>query len=713
MHTYYRGSVITLSILFLFSVFGSNSLFISVAVAATRPDLGVASSFAVLAGSGITSTNPPQVIMGDVGSDPTISNGLTGVEVTGINYTAADAVVIAAKVDAALAYQQALLQPQSGTDIPSELSGQTLLPGVYHSADGTFEIAGAGVLTLDGGGDSNAVFIIKADTTLTTGGASSIVLINDAQAHNIFWVVGTSATLDNTNFFGTIMAEASITDSGNSTIVGKLLADAENNGTGAVTLNNTNITNSVLPTTLTLNNIVVNDAGGDAVESDWTLTATGPTSFSGPGAAGATDVVSDTDFLPGEYTLTQSIGSPGYLSSSWSCITNGGAPVVGALVTLDIGDTVVCTIIQQDIAPQLIVNKIVINDNGRTKVVSDFDLFVDGMSIVSGVVTTTNVGLHTVSEGNDTQYTAVIGGDCASNGTITLALGDVKTCTITNDDIVRTSGGGSYYPPVPPIIDVLKVPSPLVLPNGPGLVLYTYTLRNIGTVPVTQVTMVGDTCSPIILVSGDTNLDARLDVNEVWVHTCSTTLTETHTNIVTAMGWANGISATDIASATVIVGMPVVPPLINVTKVPSPLTLLSGGGMVTYTNKVTNPGTEPLTTVRLSDDKCSPVRYISGDTNGDARLDRSEIWTYTCTSDITQTTVNTVTASGMANGLTATDFAIVTMIVPAPNTVVAPKLPDTGSGVPYNSLPWRIVVSTGIVMLVGSLHLVRKKYIVR
>src|SRR3989339_64444 len=166
------------------------------------------------------------------------------------------------------------------------------------------------------------------------------------------------------------MAEASITDSGNSTIMGRLLADAENNGTGAVTLNNTEIT---VPTSLTLDKIVVNDDGGTAVESDWTLTATGPTSISGPGAAGSTDVVSGGTFVAGAYTLSESAGPAGYTASSWSCIKNGGAPVVGSSITLEAGDTATCTITNNDnvvvpLTATLHVIKTVINDNGGTAV---------------------------------------------------------------------------------------------------------------------------------------------------------------------------------------------------------------------------------------------------------------------------------------------------------------------------------------------------------
>jgi uncharacterized repeat protein (TIGR01451 family)/LPXTG-motif cell wall-anchored protein len=221
--------------------------------------------------------------------------------------------------------------------------------------------------------------------------------------------------------------------------------------------------------------------------------------------------------------------------------------------------------------------------------------------------------------------------------------------------------------------------------------MYTYTLHNIGTVPVSNITMVGDTCSPINLISGDTNGDGKLDMDEAWVHTCSTTLQETHTNTVVATGWANGISATDIASATVVVGLPVVPPLIHITKVPNPLALRAGGGMVTYTKKVTNLGTVALNNVRVTDDKCSPVSYISGDTNSDSKLDPTETWTYTCRDNLNQTTTNTATATGEANGLIARDFAIATVVV----ATVVPKLPNTG-----------VVHTGGVFMLFGILMLV-------
>lgn len=335
--------------------------------------------------------------------------------------------------------------------------------------------------------------------------------------------------------------------------------------------------------------------------------------------------------------------------------------------------------------------KMVINDNGGTKTVADFPLSVNGTLVVSSTTYSYPAsGVYTVTETTDPNYTRTFSGDCDINGSINLNTNENKFCIVTNDDI----GAPVVVPPVPPIIAVVKVPSPLALPTGPGAVTYTYTLRNIGTVPVTNITMVGDTCSPIVLISGDTNGDSKLDVSETWVHTCSTTLTETHTNTVVATGWANGLSATDIASATVVVGAPTVPPLIHVTKVPNPLTLLAGGGIVTYTKRVTNPGTVALSNVRLTDDKCDSVKYVSGDTNGDSKLDTTETWIYTCQANLTKTTINTVTASGDANGLTARDFAIATVTV----ATAVPSLPNTGIGPNEKSIPWDIIIA-GILIL--------------
>src|SRR5687768_18492382 len=91
-----------------------------------------------------------------------------------------------------------------------------------------------------------------------------------------------------------------------------------------------------------------------------------------------------------------------------------------------------CTITNTFNAPKLTVTKVVVNTGGGTKGVGDFPLFVDTTSVTSGVQVTSTTGLHTVSETVDPAYTAVISGDCAADGSITLAANDLKSCTITN-----------------------------------------------------------------------------------------------------------------------------------------------------------------------------------------------------------------------------------------------------------------------------------------
>jgi len=470
------------------------------ALAATAPNLGTANSFAVLAGSGITSTNPPQVIVGDAGSNPTVSNGLTGAEVTGTNYTAANAAVIAAKVDLASAYADASTQPQSGADIATDLAAQNLAPGVYHAASGTFTISGAGTLTLNGGGDPNAVFIFKADTTLITGVASSVVLTNGAQARNVFWTVGTSATLLNTTFAGTIMAKASITDSGNSTINGRLLADADNDGTGAVTLN---ATTDTVPTTLTLKKVVVNNNGGTAINTAWTLSTVAPSPTIISGATGNVNVTNAT-VAPGAYTLSESGGPAGYTASTYSCVKNGGGAVVSNSITLATGDNAVCTITNNDIAPQLHLRNLITNDNGGTATAANFTLTANGTGAndISGTSPVdSGAGLladtFALSETNPGGYTAsawVCVGGTQAGSNITVALGESATCTITNDDIT-------------PSITLDKV---VVNDNGGTAVESDWTLTASGPTPISGPGAVGATD----VVSGPTFLAGTYTLSE-------------------------------------------------------------------------------------------------------------------------------------------------------------------------------------------------------
>ncbi len=208
------------------------------------------------------------------------------------------------------------------------------------------------------------------------------------------------------------------------------------------------LTNDDVAPSLTLVKQMLNDHGGSANVTDWTLSATGPTSINGAGGA-----VSGATFSAGSYDLSESTGPSGYTASSWVC--QGGSQT-GAQITLTVGQSATCTIVNDDIQPRLTVVKTVINNNGGAKTVSDFPLFVGATSVTSGTQTGFTAGVYTVSETPDAGYTpSVWGGDCAANGSVTLAVGDVKTCSITNDDkpgtlivqkVVINDAGGTATP---------------------------------------------------------------------------------------------------------------------------------------------------------------------------------------------------------------------------------------------------------------------------
>lgn len=185
------------------------------------PTLGTADSYAILAGSAITNTGS-SVINGNVGLSPGSSvtpgawtlNGTQNVD---------NPAAVQAKIDLQTAYNFLLAQPTTMDLSGQDLGGKTLTAGVYNFASS----AGlTGTLTLDGAGNPNSVFIFKISSTLTTASASSVVFINGAVAGNVFWQVGSSATLGTGSAFnGNILANTSITENGGSSATsGRLLA---------------------------------------------------------------------------------------------------------------------------------------------------------------------------------------------------------------------------------------------------------------------------------------------------------------------------------------------------------------------------------------------------------------------------------------------------------------------------------------------------------
>ena len=204
-------------------------------------NLGSAGNFAVLAGSGISNTGVTTFITGDVGSFPTATiNGLLNSYVNGMLYTVANPVVGLAKTDLTTAYNDAQSRSTNAISLPGQLGGLTLAPGLYVNSS-TSGISGTGtnaILTLDAQGNPNAVWIFKMGSTFITDSGTSIVLAGGAQAKNIFWSVGSSATLGtNSIFFGNILADQSITITTGARLTGRALTRI-----GMVSLDNNSIT---------------------------------------------------------------------------------------------------------------------------------------------------------------------------------------------------------------------------------------------------------------------------------------------------------------------------------------------------------------------------------------------------------------------------------------------------------------------------------------
>lgn len=191
------------------------------------------------------------------------------------------------------------------------------------------------------------------------------------------------------------------------------------------------IVNDDIAPSLELVKVVDNKYGGNAQATSWTLTATGPTTIEGAGG-----VTSDDNFEAGTYTLSEVGGVSGYEAGTWSC-TNGVTVDANNGITLKAGQSTVCTITNTEIQPTLTLIKVVKNENGGTKTVSDFSLYIGNDKVTSGVAKGVNSNVeYTVREDQLDGYEASSWtGDCSADGKITLKSGENKTCTITNSDI--------------------------------------------------------------------------------------------------------------------------------------------------------------------------------------------------------------------------------------------------------------------------------------
>jgi hypothetical protein len=269
-------------------------------IAAASPPtvpLGTTAPFALLSGSGITNV-PTSVISGDVGTSPITGAAITGLtcaEVTGTIYTIDAAgpacrdedpgLLTTAKNALTTAYDNAAGRTPDTTyvDLDNQLGGEVLVAGIYRFGGATTANL-IGNLELSGSADD--VWIFQATSTLVTAASSTITFSGGAQACNVFWQVGSAATLgQDSSFAGTILAHDDISLASDVTVVGRLLAGGQANHVGAITLISDTITRS--------------DCAA----------APGPTATAGPGATatfgpagtgGPVPTQADTSTLPGE-----------------------------------------------------------------------------------------------------------------------------------------------------------------------------------------------------------------------------------------------------------------------------------------------------------------------------------------------------------------------------------------------------------------------------
>ncbi|MGA3354975.1 MAG: ice-binding family protein [Acidimicrobiales bacterium] len=275
------------------------------AASAAQPPvgLGTAASFAVLAGTTVTNTGP-STISGDLGVSPgTAITGFPPGKVINGTQHAADAVALQAQSDLTTAYKDAAGRIPA-TTVSKDLGGQTLAPGVYKATSG---LGLTGTLTLNAQNNPSAVFVFQAGSTLITASSSTVKLTGGAEACNVFWQVGSSATLGtNSTFVGSILALTSATAQTGTTVEGRVLAR-----NGQVSLDDNTITlptcAAATTTTTSASTTTTTSASTTTTTSASTTTTTSPTTTT---TSPTTTTTSPTTTTTSASTTTTTPGVP-------------------------------------------------------------------------------------------------------------------------------------------------------------------------------------------------------------------------------------------------------------------------------------------------------------------------------------------------------------------------------------------------------------------
>jgi uncharacterized repeat protein (TIGR01451 family) len=458
--------------------------------------------------------------------------------------------------------------------------------------------------------NDNGGTAVASDFTLDSGGSNDTP--DDFQGAE---APGTTVTLDQGAY--------SVSESGPAGYAASYSADCA--GTIAVGQTKTcTVTNNDVAPKLHLRKVLVNNNGGEATLQDFTLTANGAGEND---LSGTSPVDSDGTLQADTWTLSETAVA-GYAASDWVC--EGGTQAANT-IAVGIGGEATCTITNNDKRAKLVVIKHVVNDEGGTAVAEDFELSVTGTDAspalfpgaeAPGTDVTLDAGAYDVSENELAGYAASYSADCSGS----IANGETKTCTITNDDDIL------------PTVDVTKDADVESINEPGGDVIFTVNVWNTSKEPVTLTSLVDN-------VYG--NLDKDDVGNHSWVSSlCDTgaTLTATdgtkggadtyactfvgavrgegpatHQNEVTAVVTDDeDDTATDKDTATVAIkDVPPPPPPppapqidLSVAKVdaPDPVRL---NGQIGYTMLVRNAGPSTATDVRLADPLPAGTSFVS------------------------------------------------------------------------------------------------------
>ena len=270
--------------------------------------------------------------------------------------------------------------------------------------------------------------------------------------------------------------------------------------------------------------------------------------------------------------------------------------------------------------------------------------------------------------------TLVVAGDVTSAAPSAILRNAVTAISSTPDPSLGTNSASASTLVARPAISVDKSASAQMVHSG-DRVTYTVVVSNTGSVPLAQVAVADDRCQPLTFLDGDTNGNLLLESGERWRYRCVGTLSANTTNTATASGQpaaGDGTPLTDLAPITGqdTATVTVIHPAMILTK-SADRVMARTGETINYTLLLTNSGDVPLSTVAISDNRCTPLVLAAGDSNNNTVLDVGEVWRYTCAHTVVagdpDPFVNSATATArdpLGLALTHTATATVDLIGP-------------------------------------------------